>query len=178
MTAEQPADGDRSSSEPQPAAQPRDDPQPAAQRHRAEPSASPVRLRGHHFVCLQFFGGQGYSAAFVENLKDVVAHASSSPALLVEGADDVCVACPGLASDGLCVDPDAGEPEVRRLDALAFRVLGADPGDRLSLADARSRLADNAVGVGHWRSDACDGCVWEHICETGWNALLDEVDTR
>jgi uncharacterized protein len=144
----------------------------------AEPTADPVRLRGHHFVCLQFFGGQGYSAAFVDNLRSVTERARLRPALLVEGADDVCSACPGLASDSLCADLDAGEPEVRRLDALAFRVLGVDPGDRLSLADARARLAENAVGAGQWRSDACDGCAWEHICESGWNALLDEVDTR
>jgi uncharacterized protein len=144
----------------------------------SDPSTDTVRLRGHHFVCLQFFGGQGYSAAFVENLESVVERASSTPALLVEGADDVCAACPGLASDGLCVDPNAGEPEVRHLDALAFDVLGVEPGAQLSLTEARSRLADNAIGAGRWRSDACAGCTWELICESGWNALLDEVDVR
>lgn len=168
MSAEQPADGDRSPNDLQPAAQQRD----------AEPSASPVRLRGHHFVCLQFFGGQGYSAAFIENLENVVERASSECALLVEGADDVCAACPGLAADGLCVDPDAGEPEARRLDALAFKILGVGPGAQLSLADARSHLAADAIGAGRWRFEACDGCTWERICEGGWNALLDEVDVR
>ena len=35
-----------------------------------EPSA--IRLRGHHFICLQFYRGEGYSAAFVSNLARVV----------------------------------------------------------------------------------------------------------
>jgi hypothetical protein len=134
------------------------------------------RLRGHHFVCLQFFRGEGYSARFVENLGRVVASATDSPAVLVESADDVCAACPGLSADGACLDPNAGEVEVRRLDRLAAGVLGVQPGARLSLADARKRLAADAISVGRWRFEACGGCTWENTCEPGWDALLNEAE--
>lgn len=30
-------------------------------------------LRGHHLICLHFFKGEGYDAAFVENLARVIA---------------------------------------------------------------------------------------------------------
>ena len=41
---------------------------------------SGVRLRGHHFVCLQFFRGEGYSAAFVANLEGVLERAATAEA--------------------------------------------------------------------------------------------------
>jgi uncharacterized protein len=138
-------------------------------------SSGEPRLRGHHFVCLQFFRGEGYSASFVDNLADVVSRAKDTPALLVDAADDVCAACPGLSADGTCIDPSAGEVEVLRLDRLARETLGAKPGDRLSLAEARERLSSDAIAVGQWRFDACGGCTWEDVCEAGWDALLDEA---
>jgi uncharacterized protein len=134
-----------------------------------------VRLRGHHLVCLQFFRGEGYSAAFVENLAGVIERSARTEALVVVGADDVCAACPGLSADGTCVDPNAGEPEVRRLDALACEVLGVLPGERLSLAEARVRLAADETAAARWRLEACGGCTWEAVCEPGWDPPHDDV---
>ena len=134
------------------------------------------RLRGHHFVCLQFFRGEGYPANFIENLTRVVKRSTETPALLVASADDVCSACPGLAADGSCIDPSAGETEARRIDRLASAVLGVKPGARLSLAEARERLSADAIAVGRWRFEACSECTWEDVCEPGWDALLDEAE--
>ena len=137
-----------------------------------------VRFRGHHLICLQFFRGEGYSATFVENLGRAIERAAEKPALLVEGADDVCAACPGLAPDGVCLDPNAGEIDVRRLDRLAGEVLGVKPGERLSLARARELLAADAISAGRWRLEACAGCTWEDVCEGGWGALLGAAEAE
>jgi hypothetical protein len=134
------------------------------------------RLRGHHFICLQFFRGEGYSVRFVENLAQVTQRAADSSAVLVGGADDVCAACPGLSADGSCLDPNAGEVEVRRLDRLACEVLGAQPGDSISLADARQRLAVDSAAAARWRKEACEGCTWEDICAGAWVDLLGEAE--
>jgi hypothetical protein len=147
-----------------------------ARKGDATTGAEPVRLRGHHFICLQFFRGEGYSATFVDNLSRVIERAAENPALLVEGADDVCAACPGLAADSTCVDPQAGECEVRRLDRLASDVLGIKPGAALSLARARELLAADAISAGRWRIEACAGCTWEDVCESGWGALLGAAE--
>jgi hypothetical protein len=136
------------------------------------PESAEVHLRGHHLICLQFYRGEGYSAAFVDNLGRVVARVAEEPALIVEGADDVCAACPGLAADGSCLDPNAGEIEVRRIDRLAWEVLGVKPGDRLSLAQARELLLEDAISLGRWRFDTCAGCTWEDVCGSGWGALV------
>jgi len=139
-------------------------------------AADDVRLRGHHFICLQFFDGLGYSFAFVQNLRRVLGKVTDEPALLVEGDDAVCAACPGLSADHTCLDPQAGETEVRRIDRLAWEILGMAPGDRLTLAEARARLEDDAIGTGRWRFEACVGCTWEDVCEPGWDALLGDAE--
>lgn len=136
--------------------------------------ATPVRLRGHHFICLQFFRGKGYSEAFVENLRTVVESAAETPALVVAGADDVCAACTGLARDGSCLNPQTSDLHVNRNDRFAWRIFGVAPGDLLPLAEARRRLSADSVSVGRWRADACVGCIWESECEDGWDDLLGE----
>jgi len=131
-----------------------------------------VRLRGHHFVCLQFFGGQGYNDEFVANLEEVVRRLRREPATLVVGADDVCAECPNLSSSGTCADPQTGEAEIGLIDDLACELLGMHPGDRLTLAQAAERLADDAIAVGRWRFEACAGCTYETVCEPGWKRLV------
>lgn len=148
----------------------------AEQTTPAKPSPATPRLRGHHFICLQFFGGEGYSSAFADNLKAVVERSTTKRAVMVDYADDVCAACPGLNGDGTCHDPNAGEVEVRRLDRLASDILGVEPGFYLSLADARALLSADAIGAGCWRFEACAGCSWEHVCEHGWAELLGEEE--
>lgn len=137
---------------------------------------APARLRGHHFVCLQFFRGKGYSDEFVENLRTVVERATENPAQLVAGADDVCSSCTGLARDGRCLNPQTSDLLVNRGDRFAWRVLDVAPGDLLSLAEARRRLAADAVSCGTWRAEHCDGCTWEKECEESWGDLLGDAE--
>jgi len=86
-----------------------------------------IRLRGHHLICLQFFQGEGYSPQFVENLNRVIQKASSgTPIAVVEGADDVCVACPHI-DDGRCAHKPDSENTIRLLDEMALGLLGVEP---------------------------------------------------
>jgi uncharacterized protein len=134
---------------------------------------TPVCLRGHHLICLQFFRGEGYSDEFVENLTHVLARAATEPVLVVSGIDNVCAACPELGSDGRCASEDAGgEEEIARIDELALGILDVKPGQRVSLAEVRGLLESDAIGVGTWRAEACHGCAWESVCEDGWDAMV------
>jgi len=136
-----------------------------------------ARLRGHHFICLQFFRGEGYSDAFVANLTALLERVAAEPALVVADADDVCAACPELGPDRLCASESAGgEDEIRRIDALAMELLELAPGDRITLGEARERLSADAIGVGRWRAEACDGCAWEAVCERGWGRMLGDAE--
>jgi hypothetical protein len=138
---------------------------------------TPLRLRGHHFICLQFFRGEGESPEYVANLESVVERLATEPAEAVAIADDICAACPDLGTDGRCGSARAGgEDEIARIDALAFELLEMAPGDRITLAEARNQLGDYAIGVGRWRAQACDGCAWEVVCERGWGRLLGDAE--
>ena len=140
-------------------------------------TSPPVRLRGHHFICLQFFRGEGYSEEFVANLTELLERIAIESALVVADADDVCSACPELGPDRLCASSDAGgDDEIRRIDAIALALLELVPGDRIMLAEARERLAADAIGVGQWRAEACDGCAWESVCESGWGRMLGDAE--
>ena len=44
--------------------------------------------------------------------------------------------------------------------------------DRALEARARELLAADAISAGRWRIEACAGCTWEDVCESGWGALL------
>ncbi len=132
-----------------------------------------ARLRGHHLICLQFFRGEGYSDEFVANLTAVLDSLESGGALLVAGADDVCRACPSLSPNGECASVDSGgEAEIARIDALAAQVLGVAVGETVSLAEAARRLRDEPAAAAAWRAEACAGCAWESVCDTGWAELL------
>jgi hypothetical protein len=147
-------------------------------RETSHADRAPVRLRGHHFICLQFFEGQGYSASFVDNLKSVVERVRTHPAETVAGADSVCAACPGLAADGTCLDPLAGETEVRRIDRLAWQLLGAGPAQRLSLAEAREALSADRDAAMRWRESACRSCTWEELCRPRFDELVGSAQER
>jgi hypothetical protein len=131
-----------------------------------------AHLRGHHLICLQFYRGQGYSDSFVANLEHVQASAAEKPAVIVSGPDDVCSACPGLGPDGTCQDPDTGEAEALRIDALALQLLDAAIGESLSLSHAREWLAADAAACERWRAESCLTCRWQRACEDGWRGLL------
>lgn len=125
-------------------------------------------LRGHHLICLHFFRGEGYDDVFVKNLGRVLADVSRGRGKIVEGADDVCHACPHLR-EGLC-SYKKGEEEIRRLDALALTLLGVNEGEEIEWGDIKARLRDIFPD---WVRKACSKCEWIKICrETRlWKSL-------
>lgn len=130
---------------------------------RAAPDAGgPVRLRGHHLICLHFFRGEGYTPEFVDNLKGVMRRleAEDAAAAVVEGVDDVCVAC-GYLVDGTCANEVSGEDKIRSLDEMALTLLGLGPGDEVSFTGLAGGLA---AALPAWRERACRGCTWEEVC--------------
>jgi hypothetical protein len=121
-------------------------------------ASEPISLRGHHWICLRYFRGEGYSREFVENLTALIERLATEPAVVTEGPDSVCSVCPHL-SDGVCVG-NSGESEIRRMDALALELLGYRPGERRDFTDQ----PDDSGMLARWRAEACVGCVWEQAC--------------
>lgn len=66
-------------------------------------------------ICLHFYRGEGYSREFVENLEDVVRRATEGEEIeVVEGADDICRACPTFQGEK-CVAKPRVDAEIREV---------------------------------------------------------------
>jgi hypothetical protein len=132
----------------------------------AEPNAMPVRLRGHHFLCILTYRGYGYTPAFVENMTSIVGEiAGGRPVQLSEGPDAICG---GLTADDkrIC-NHDCDRAETRELDRAAVaeidQVLGIDFTRPFIIDDRmverlRSAFADRSI------RSACRRCPWSNFC--------------
>lgn len=123
-------------------------------------SGSP-RLRGHHLICLHFFGGEGYSAGFVENLRDTIESIEDKGVEVSAGADDVCAACPYI-KDGICSFNREAEEEIRTMDRLALQLLRLSPGENAEWEAIKDKLP--AV-FSRWYDANCSACRWLGACE-------------
>ncbi len=118
-------------------------------------------LRGHHLICLHFFSGEGYDAAFVENLRNVIALAEEGLVRVHDGADAVCKNCPSLQF-GKCMLSAQAEDDILALDRLALRLLRLAPGGLVRWLDIRNVLPSIFRA---WYESSCNGCVWKRACE-------------
>lgn len=126
----------------------------------------PVRLRGHHFLCILTYRGYGYTPGFVDNMTRVVAEIGAGrPVVLAEGPDDICN---GLTpGDRLACNHDCSRQETRALDRLAASdaadLLAADLSmpfllTRSHIDGLRSAFASRAI------RGACARCPWADFC--------------
>jgi hypothetical protein len=126
----------------------------------------PVRLRGHHFLCILTYKGYGYTPAFVANLTEVVtAIANGQPVHLVEGPDDICN---GFTEEcrALC-DHDCARPDTMEIDRLAVEaIMPLLPAtlegmilDAATIDGLRKDYARGAIRA------ACQRCSWKDLCD-------------
>lgn len=117
----------------------------------------PLRLRGHHLLCLHGFRGFGYSPEFVSNMTAVRDSliASTREIELLDSPDDICRECPHLTGDE-CSQGN-GEFGKRRMDTAVVRKLGLSPGDRM---DSRElfQLVRKRFSTG--LEEICADCQW------------------
>lgn len=126
----------------------------------------PIRLRGHHLLCILSYANKGYNDRFIDNFGLIVDRlAAGEEVLMVEGPDDLCG--PVLAEE----NPHCLSPGVRERDAKAAASISAllnrsvSPGVCLVLDPGIvERLREGFAG-GTIRS-ACAGCEWQGLCST------------
>ena len=126
----------------------------------------PVRLRGHHFLCILTYRGYGYTPAFVANMTDIIADIGRGRRVeLVVGPDAICG---GLtADDRRACNHDCSNTETIELDRLAVEEVGNLLGidfsglieiDHSMVAQLRSAFANRSI------RSACRRCPWSDFC--------------
>lgn len=125
----------------------------------------PVRLRGHHLLCLLTYKGLGYSPDFVMGMTMTARRLAAGASVeIVEGPDDICAPLCLAEDQPHCHEATVPERDRRAL-SLAATVLGRSVGvgDRLVFdQDIRRRLR-TAYRDGAFES-ACALCEWQPLC--------------
>jgi len=120
-----------------------------------------VKLRGHHLICLHFFKPEALGEAFASKVREALTRLErGEEALIVEGGDDVCVACPYF-KDGRCAYAEGAEEEVASMDGEALSLLGLQPGSKVSWSWIKQRLPSITA---QWRAKYCAECEWRTSC--------------
>lgn len=128
---------------------------------------SPVTLRGHHLVCLQFLHGGGYTVEFARNLMRLRDRMEHHGAIVAGERDDVCAACPRQTGRACSLCPDT-EEHVRDLDRIALGLLNLREGDFIEPQELLKRIS---VILPQWREQACSRCAWAESCAAAINLL-------
>ncbi len=129
--------------------------------------ANPVRLRGHHFLCLLTYKGLGYTPAFVDNMTAVATRINAGAKVILHaGTDDICAAL--TPADRAACNHDCAKPETAALDDMAERatiaVLGHGLGEAFTLDAEKVAKLRAAFLTGESRN-ACGLCRWRAVCD-------------
>lgn len=126
----------------------------------------PVRLRGHHFLCMLTYRGLGYSPEFTANMTTKInLIKTGSPVVLAIGPDDICAGmskacrhatghdCNGNDIIAMDVTAKAAVETVLERDLTTEAAISLTELDRL-----RSAFATGTI------RGACAGCSWIELC--------------
>ncbi len=120
-----------------------------------------LSFRGHHLICINFFHGEGYDEAFIDNLRNILSRVEEEEITITVDADDVCSACLWLQGDR-CEFDESSDQEMREMDERAIDLLGLSSGDKVHWYTIRKKLPSI---FSHWFSLYCSDCDWKGACE-------------
>ncbi|MBW1991902.1 MAG: DUF1284 domain-containing protein [Deltaproteobacteria bacterium] len=134
-----------------------------------------VYLRGHHLICLRFFQGQGYDAAFLAGVEEVRQRLAAGEQIVVmAGPDAVCRVCPWLQGDE-CTHPETTDAGIRKMDQAALEILHLTPDSRWYWPQFTPRELES--GFAEWFRGFCRECSWRPACQAhpDFQALLKKI---
>lgn len=126
-----------------------------------------VRLRGHHFLCMLTFVGEGYTPSFVANMRRIVKAIKESALVeLIDGPDEICGA---LSSEDMqACKHDCYGRDILQRDKNAIQAVQSVIGRSLSQPQAISLDEINqlrAAFLDHKYRKACTNCRWKSFCD-------------
>lgn len=126
----------------------------------------PVRLRGHHFLCMLTYRGLGYSPEFTANMTAKInLIKNGTPIVLALGPDDICAGMSKACSHATghdCAGPDIMEMDVKARAAVET-ILKRDLTVEAVINSNDLERLRSAFTAGTIR-EACAGCSWIELC--------------
>ena len=122
-----------------------------------------MKLRPHHFMCIQMFTGHGYNTEFTSHMEQIIEMLSDETAILIqEGCDEICEKCPNREQNN-CRDYD----KVRRLDDDVKDACGISYGDKIMWMDISSTVRERILNTELFER-ICHDCEWYALCRDTW----------
>lgn len=120
---------------------------------------NPYPLRAHHGLCLSFFEGKGYSAAFVENMAAIRRELMNDvPVCITVTADVICRKCPHDIN-GQCVSAQ----KVAEYDRRVLAACRLSEGAVMPFSEFHRLVRQLILDAGK-REEICGDCQWNEIC--------------
>ena len=132
-----------------------------------------IKLRPHHLLCTQGYGGKGYSDAFVSNMDritDILRNDRNLQVEIVFSTDCLCDNCPSKAAEGIC----RSDEKERRFDQGVI--------DALELKEGTYSYQKLITRLDEYLSDGEEDERLKAICgDCEWypnSACWDNIKTR
>lgn len=128
-----------------------------------------LRIRAHHFLCMQGFQGYGYNKEFVKNMDKIIKYIKENKDLkieLIDSCDDICWPC-GNNKWGKCEDSG----KVDAMDRKVLQKLNLKSGAIKSPSELFD-LVNKNIGNKNSANEVCGTCCWHKECL--WFAGLKE----
>ena len=122
----------------------------------------PWRIRPHHGLCIHFFAGKGYSAAFVNQMAAIVSELKMNPdrnIILHNGTDFLCKSCPHNLNE-TCET----EQKVAQYDHKCLTLCGLKNGQILPWKEFQVLVMKEIILPGRLPK-ICADCCWSGICQ-------------
>ena len=131
--------------------------------------AHPIKIRGHHLLCLLGFRGLGYSREFVETMGKVLKEFHSNTALpitVVTECDIICGSCPHNKG-GACRKREDSARRVKSKDAMLLKKLDFPANTETTSGEAWRRVKERVSAED--LAAMCRRCKWLGLgyCQEG-----------
>lgn len=126
-----------------------------------KPTTSILTIRPHHGLCMQFFAGEGYSNAFVANMKttlDWLNDNPDTPFMLLSETDIICGHCPNKIGNQCKT-----QEKVARYDRLCLQLCGFENISQTTWNIYSSAVKVNIIEAGKL-DEVCSDCEWHSSC--------------
>lgn len=135
--------------------------------------AHPVKIRGHHLLCLLGFRGLGYSPKFAETMEKVFKefHADTTfPIVVVTECDIICDSCPHKR-DNECQKKEGSALRIKSKDATILKKLRFPVGSETTSREAWRRVKERITAKD--LTAMCRQCEWLGLgyCQEGLSEL-------
>lgn len=118
-----------------------------------------IKLRPHHFLCMRFWIGNGYSKEYTERVEEILPAMKSGEKVYVEfGPDSLCEKCPHL-KNGICDSQD----RVVEFDRKVAEYCSLKNGEETDWDKVFQSVSSGIMNQNRFDL-ICGDCAWAEIC--------------